>query len=68
VPLIMDHHILAQVAVHGKDIIKLIPPLVLDRNDADRFIEAFDRVLAAAHRFPGPIWDLGSHFVKAALR
>jgi len=67
-PLIMDHHILAQVAVHGKDIIKLIPPLVLDRNDADRFIEAFDRVLAAAHRFPGPIWDLGSHFVKAALR
>jgi acetylornithine/succinyldiaminopimelate/putrescine aminotransferase len=67
-PLIMDHYILAQVAVHGKDIIKLIPPLVLDRTDADRFIQAFDRVLAAAHRFPGPIWDLGFRMAKAVLR
>jgi acetylornithine/succinyldiaminopimelate/putrescine aminotransferase len=67
-PLIMDHHILAQVAVHGKDIIKLIPPLVLDQKDADRFIEAFDQVLAGAHRFPGPIWDLGSRLAKASLR
>ncbi len=67
-PLIMDHHILAQVAVHGKDIIKLIPPLVLDQTDADRFISAFDQVLAAAHRFPGPIWDLGFRMAKASLR
>ena len=67
-PLIMDHHILAQVAVHGKDIIKLIPPLVFDQADADRFIEAFDQVLAAAHRLPGPIWEVGSRLAKAALR
>jgi len=67
-PLIMDHHILAQVAVHGKDIIKLIPPLVLDQTDADRFISAFDQVLAAAHRFPGPIWDFGFRMAKASLR
>jgi ornithine--oxo-acid transaminase len=67
-PLITDHHILAQVAVHDKDIIKLIPPLVLDQTDADRFIRAFDQVLAAAHRFPGPIWDLGSRMAKGALR
>jgi ornithine--oxo-acid transaminase len=68
VPLIMDHHILAQVAGHGKDIIKLIPPLVMDRRDADRFINAFDQVLAAAHRFPGPIWEVGSRLARAALR
>jgi ornithine--oxo-acid transaminase len=68
VPLIMDHHILAQVAGHGKDIIKLIPPLVIDQRDADRFINAFDQVLAAAHRFPGPIWEVGSRLAKAALR
>jgi len=67
-PLIMDHHILAQVAVHGKDIIKLIPPLVFDQADADRFIEAFDQVLAATHRLPGPIWEVGSRLAKAALR
>ncbi len=68
VPLIMDHHILAQVSGHGRDIIKLIPPLVFDRNDADRFIKAFDQVLAAAHRFPGPIWEVGSRIAKTVLR
>ena len=68
VPLIMDHHIIAQVSGHGRDIIKLIPPLVFDKNDADRFIEAFDQVLTAAHRFPGPIWEVGSRIAKAVLR
>ena len=68
ITLMMDHHILAQVAVHDRDIIKLIPPLVLDQSDADRFIGAFDQVLAAVHRFPGPIWDLGSRMAKGALR
>jgi ornithine--oxo-acid transaminase len=68
VPLMMDHHILAQVSGHGKDIIKLIPPLVFNQADADRFINAFDQVLAAAHRFPGPIWEVGSRLAKAALR
>jgi ornithine--oxo-acid transaminase len=68
VPLIMDHQILAQVSGHGRDIIKLIPPLVFDQADADRFIAAFDQVLAAAHRFPGPIWEVGSRLAKAALR
>jgi acetylornithine/succinyldiaminopimelate/putrescine aminotransferase len=68
VPLIMDHQIIAQVSGHGRDIIKLIPPLVFNQNDADRFIEAFDQVLAAAHRFPGPIWEVGSRIAKAVLR
>ncbi len=68
VPLIMDHHIIAQVSGHGKDIIKLIPPLVFNQADADRFINAFDQVLAAAHRFPGPIWEVGSRLAKAVLR
>lgn len=68
VPLIMDHHIVAQVSGHGRDIIKLIPPLVFDRADADRFIAAFDQVLAAVHRFPGPIWEVGSRLAKVALR
>jgi ornithine--oxo-acid transaminase len=68
VPLIMDHHVLAQVSGHGRDIIKLIPPLVFNQADADRFVEAFDQVLAAAHRLPGPIWEVGSRLAKAALR
>ena len=68
VPLMMDHHILAQVSGHGRDIIKLIPPLVFNEADADRFVNAFDQVLSAAHRFPGPIWEVGSRLAKAVLR
>jgi len=68
VPLMMDHHILAQVSGHGRDIIKLIPPLVFNQTDADRFLDAFDQVLAAAHRLPGPIWEVGSRLAKAMLR
>ena len=67
-PLIMDHHIIAQVSGHGKDIIKLIPPLIFNRSDADRFTKAFDEVMRAAHRFPGPIWEIGSRLAKAVLR
>ncbi|MFA5072936.1 MAG: aspartate aminotransferase family protein [Nitrospirota bacterium] len=68
VPLIMDHHILAQVSGHGRDIIKLLPPLVFDQNDADRFLNSFEQVVAAAHRFPGPIWEVGSRIAKAMVK
>jgi ornithine--oxo-acid transaminase len=64
VPLMMDHHILAQVSGHGRHIIKLLPPLILTRAEADRFLEAFDQTLAAAHKFPGPIWEVGSRIAK----
>ena len=67
-PLIMDHHIIAQVSGHGKDIIKLIPPLVFSHADADRFISAFDQVLASAHRFPGPIWEISRRLAKSVLQ
>jgi ornithine--oxo-acid transaminase len=59
-PLIMDHHILAQVSGHGRDIIKLIPPLIISQADADRFIGAFDDVMASVHRFPGPVWEVAT--------
>jgi ornithine--oxo-acid transaminase len=64
VPLMMDHHILAQVSGHGGHIIKLLPPMIFSREDADRFLNAFDQVLAAAHKFPGPIWEIGSRLAR----
>ena len=68
VPLIMDHHILAQVSGHGRDIIKLLPPLMIDQKDADRIVHAFDQVLAAAHKFPGPIWEVGTRLAKSMMK
>lgn len=67
VPLMMDHKILAQVAAHGMDVIKLIPPLVLTRADVDRFMTSFEAVLESAHKFPGPLWEVGSRIAKNAV-
>jgi ornithine--oxo-acid transaminase len=66
IPLLAEHHILAQVAGHGLDVIKLIPPLVITVEDVDRIVAAFDQVMAAAHQFPGPVWEIGKRLTAAA--
>ena len=55
-PLLEKHQILTQVAGHGMDTVKILPPLVIDQSDADHFLEALDGVLMDAHRFPGSAW------------
>jgi ornithine--oxo-acid transaminase len=67
VPLMMDHKILAQVAAHHMDVIKLIPPLVITTADCDRFLTSFQQVMDSAHRFPGPLWEVGSRIAKNAV-
>lgn len=57
-PLMDDHHIITQVAGHHLDVIKLLPPLNLTREDADHFLSAFAQVMAGLERFPGPAWDI----------
>lgn len=67
-PLLADHRILTQVAGHGLEVIKLLPPLVISESDVERFLEAFEKVLARSHRFPGPIWEVSSRLAKLAIR
>lgn len=55
-PLLEKHNILTQVAGQGIDTVKILPPLVIDRTDADYFLAAMDDVLQDAHRFPGSAW------------
>jgi 4-aminobutyrate aminotransferase-like enzyme len=45
-----------QVAGHGQDTVKILPPLVIDQTDADYFLTALDDVLKDAHKFPGSAW------------
>ena len=45
IPLLSEHHVLAQVAGHHLDVIKLLPSLVIDRNDVDYLVQAFDHVI-----------------------
>jgi acetylornithine/succinyldiaminopimelate/putrescine aminotransferase len=66
-PLFARHHMLTQVAGPGVDIIKLIPPLVLDEVDVDAVIAAFDDVLGGVGRFPGPAWNALGGLARNAL-
>jgi acetylornithine/succinyldiaminopimelate/putrescine aminotransferase len=68
VPLLTEHHILAQVAGHHLDVIKLLPSLVINEDDVAEIVCAFDRVMAAAHRFPGPVWEIGKRLAGSAMR
>ncbi|MFH1263249.1 MAG: aspartate aminotransferase family protein [Pseudomonadota bacterium] len=67
-PLLEKHHILTQVGGHNMDVIKLSPALCVTEKDITRFLTAFDDVVGACHRFPGPVWDVGTRLVKHALR
>jgi acetylornithine/succinyldiaminopimelate/putrescine aminotransferase len=67
-PLFAKHRMITQVSGPGVDIIKLIPPLVLDEADVDAVIAAFDDVLSGLLRFPGPAWSALSGLARNSLR
>ena len=48
VPLFRDHHILTQVAGHHMNVIKALPPLVIEEEELRRFVSALEDVLGAA--------------------
>ena len=68
IPLLKDHHVLAQVAGHHMDVIKLLPPLVLDDADVEHVAAAIDHVVAACHRFPGPVWEVGKRLGQQVFK
>jgi ornithine--oxo-acid transaminase len=65
--MLSKHRILTQVAGHAMDVIKILPPLVIGEREVDRFVNALDDVLTECRRFPGPMWEIGNNFVRAAL-
>ena len=67
-PLLDDHRILTQVAGHNMDTVKLLPPLVINAHDVQRFLKAFERVMLDLHKFPGPVWEALSKIGKFALQ
>jgi ornithine--oxo-acid transaminase len=67
IPLLDKHHIITQVAGHAIDVVKLLPPLVINDADAKWFLTAFEDVLVQMHKFPGPAWDVLTGIGKMAL-
>jgi len=68
IPMLDDHHVLSQVAGHHIDVIKLIPPLIITKEDCDWFLTAFEDVMDRLHRFPGPVWEVLSKIGKNAIK
>jgi ornithine--oxo-acid transaminase len=52
VPLFRDHRILSQVAGHGLNVLKAIPPLVVTEEDLDWFVTALEETVARAEKMP----------------
>jgi ornithine--oxo-acid transaminase len=52
VPLFTDHAVLSQVAGHGINVIKALPPLTISEADIERFAAALEAVLQKAERLP----------------
>jgi ornithine--oxo-acid transaminase len=55
-PLFRDHNILSQVAGHNINVLKGLPPLVIDESDVDWFVDALEQVI-----------DEAQHLARAAL-
>ncbi len=68
IPLFKEHRILTQVAGHGMNVVKLLPPLILTQKDRDHIISAFTKTIADTHQVPGSIWELGKNLASHALK
>lgn len=68
IPLFKEHHLLTQVAGHGMNVIKLLPPLNLTEKDRDWVVNSFDKAIADTHKVPGSIWSLGKNLAGHALK
>jgi ornithine--oxo-acid transaminase len=68
IPLFKEHRILSQVAGHGMNVVKLLPPLNLNQKDQDWIINSIDKTIADTHQVSGAIWSLGKNLASHALK
>jgi len=66
--LLSQYRVLSQVAAHGMDVLKILPPLMIGEREVDRFVTALDGVLKSCEGFPTPVFGLGKNFFTEALR
>jgi ornithine--oxo-acid transaminase len=68
IPLFKEHRILSQVAGHGMNVVKLLPPLNLTQKDRDWIVNSFDQTIADTHNVTGSIWTLGKNLASHAIK
>jgi ornithine--oxo-acid transaminase len=68
VPLFGRHRILTQVAGHGLNVVKILPPLCVEEAELDRFAGALEDVVARAEHVPRAAarfaLDVAAHSVR----
>jgi ornithine--oxo-acid transaminase len=68
VPLFHEHRILCQVAGHRMNVVKALPPLVIDEAEVRRFAEAVGDVVARAERLPRAMARFGLQMARGTAR
>ena len=68
IPIFKNHKVVVQVAGHGLNVVKLLPPLTIDDADCDWIESAFEDVIADAHKVPGSVWTLGKTLAGHAMK
>ncbi len=68
IPLFKEHRVLSQVAGHGMNVVKLLPPLNLTQKDRDWIVGSLDKTIADTHQVTGAIWTLGKNLAGHALK
>jgi ornithine--oxo-acid transaminase len=68
VPLFHEHKIFCQVAGHRMNVIKALPPLVIEEAEIRRFAAALEETVAAAERYPAALAKFGLKMAPRALR
>jgi ornithine--oxo-acid transaminase len=68
VPLFSDHRVLSQVAGHGLNVIKGLPPLVLSEDDVDLFVTALEATLDDAQKVPRASARFAMRAARAGIR
>jgi ornithine--oxo-acid transaminase len=59
VPLFHKHRILCQVAGHRMNVIKALPPLMIEESEVRRFAAALEQTIAAAEHYPSALARFG---------
>jgi ornithine--oxo-acid transaminase len=68
VPLFHEHRIFCQVAGHRMNVIKALPPLVIEESEIRRFAAALEEVVARAERLPSALTRFGLRVARSRRR
>ncbi len=67
VPLFHEHRIFCQVAGHRMNVIKALPPLVVEESEIRRFAAALEEVVARAEKLPSALTRFGARVARHAV-